>query len=380
MTAYSGDLLVPTGEGLSPSSWYERIKTQEGFVADEAQARGVEALDRLWHELVDFKKQRGKWFGKTLRQPELPKGVFLWGKVGRGKSFLMDAFFLTLPYRRKRRVHFHAFMSEIHQRLNVLKHQKNPLEVVAAAIALETRVLCFDEFHVSDIADAMILGGLLKGLFEQGVVLVATSNYPPDGLYPNGLKRDSFLPAIGLLTNHLVVREIEGAVDYRHRILVDAGMFFVPDNEQNRQKMQSRYQKMTAGVSPDSATVTLSGREIAVLGVHGQVIWFDFDSLCCGPRSYEDYLVLAQTYRTVFLSDIRSLSAQQSNEARRLTWLIDVFYDYRVKLIASSAVAVDEIFTQGDFAQEFARTCSRLLEMHSEAYLALPHLTLDKRD
>ena len=375
MTAFSGGFLVPMEEGLSPSCWYERMKTQQGFVVDEAQARGVAVLDRLWHELVDFKKQRGKWLGKTLRQPEVPKGVFLWGGVGRGKSFLMDAFFLTLPYRRKRRVHFHAFMSEIHQRLNTLKHKENPLEAVATAIALETRVLCFDEFHVSDIADAMILGGLLKGLFGRGVVLVATSNYPPDGLYPNGLKRDNFMPAIRLLTDNLVVEQIEGTVDYRHRSLMDAGVFFVPNNEANRQKMQSLYQKMT-GTLPESATVILLGREIAVVGVHEQVIWFDFEVLCCSPRSYEDYLLLAQAYRTVFLSDIRSLSAQQSNEARRLTWLIDVFYDYRVKLVTSSAVAVDEIFTQGDFAQEFARTGSRLLEMHSEEYLALPHLTL----
>ena len=289
----------------------------------------------------------------------------------------MDAFYGCLPYRRKRRVHFHAFMAEIHQRLKGLKSEANPLKAVAAEIAEETRVLCFDEFHVSDIADAMILGRLLENLLNEGVVLVATSNYAPSELYPQGQNRSSFLPTIALIEANLTVLNVDGGEDYRLRTLKPAEIFFVPDNDENEKKLSDLFKNMSGGVAAEAGISVIHGREIPHKAKSEQVIWFDFRALCFGPRSQADYLYLAEHYEIVFLSGLERLTPQEKAEARRLTWLIDVLYDYRVKLCATSKVGVDDIYVEGDFAQEFTRTASRMAEMQSEAYLKLPHLTLN---
>ena len=324
-----------------------------------------------------FKRKRNRFLGRSLRSPQVPKGLYLYGGVGRGKSFLMDAFYGCLPYRRKRRVHFHAFMAEIHRRLKGLKSEANPLKAVAAEIAGETRVLCFDEFHVSDIADAMILGRLLENLLNEGVVLVATSNYAPSELYPQGQNRSSFLPTIALVEANLTVLNVDGGEDYRLRTLKPAEIFFVPDNDENEQKLSDLFKNMSGGVATEAGISVIHGREIPHKAKSEQVIWFDFRALCFGPRSQADYLYLAEHYEIVFLSGLERLTPQEKAEARRLTWLIDVLYDYRVKLCATSKVGVDDIYVEGDFAQEFTRTASRMAEMQSEAYLKLPHLTLN---
>ena len=374
----SNRFVPPPYHNHSPLTWYQAASQQAAFIRDAAQARAIEHLDRLWTELMMFKRKRNRFLGRSLRSPQLPKGLYFYGGVGRGKSFLMDAFYGCLPYRRKRRVHFHAFMAEIHQRLRGLKSEANPLKAVAAEIAKETRVLCFDEFHVSDIADAMILGRLLENLFNEGVVLVATSNYAPSELYPQGQNRSSFLPTIALIEEKLTILNVDGGEDYRHRTLTAAEVFYIPANDENERKLADLFTQVTAGQVERPSEIEIHGRMLRCKKRTDKAIWFDFRMLCFGPRSQADYLYLSEHYEMIFVSGIEKLSQAERAEARRLTWLIDVMYDYRVKFCATCNVPVGEIYVEGDFAQEFVRTASRLTEMQSQEYLNLPHLTLGK--
>lgn len=374
----SNRFVPPPYHNHSPLTWYQAASQQAAFIRDAAQARAIEHLDRLWTELMMFKRKRNRFLGRSLRSPQLPKGLYFYGGVGRGKSFLMDAFYGCLPYRRKRRVHFHAFMAEIHQRLRGLKSEANPLKAVAAEIAKETRVLCFDEFHVSDIADAMILGRLLENLFNEGVVLVATSNYAPSELYPQGQNRSSFLPTIALIEEKLTILNVDGGEDYRHRTLTAAEVFYIPANDENERKLADLFTQVTAGQAERLSEIEIHGRMLRCKKRTDKAIWFDFRMLCFGPRSQADYLYLSEHYEMIFVSGIEKLSQAERAEARRLTWLIDVMYDYRVKFCATCDVPVGEIYVEGDFAQEFVRTASRLTEMQSQEYLNLPHLTLGK--
>lgn len=374
----SNRFIPPPYHNHSPLTWYQVASQQAAFIRDAAQARAIEHLDRLWTELMMFKRKRNRFLGRSLRSPQLPKGLYFYGGVGRGKSFLMDAFYGCLPYRRKRRVHFHAFMAEIHQRLRGLKSEANPLKAVAAEIAKETRVLCFDEFHVSDIADAMILGRLLENLFNEGVVLVATSNYAPSELYPQGQNRSSFLPTIALIEEKLTILNVDGGEDYRHRTLTAAEVFYIPANDENERKLADLFTQVMAGQAERPSEIEIHGRMLRCKKRTDKAIWFDFRMLCFGPRSQADYLYLSEHYEMIFVSGIEKLSQAERAEARRLTWLIDVMYDYRVKFCATCDVPVGEIYVEGDFAQEFVRTASRLTEMQSQEYLNLPHLTLGK--
>ncbi|WP_107992625.1 cell division protein ZapE [Neisseria elongata] len=374
----SNRFVPPPYHNHSPLTWYQAASQQAAFIRDAAQARAIEHLDRLWTELMMFKRKRNRFLGRSLRSPQLPKGLYFYGGVGRGKSFLMDAFYGCLPYRRKRRVHFHAFMAEIHQRLRGLKSEANPLKAVAAEIAKETRVLCFDEFHVSDIADAMILGRLLENLFNEGVVLVATSNYAPSELYPQGQNRSSFLPTIALIEEKLTILNVDGGEDYRHRTLTAAEVFYIPANDENERKLADLFTQVTAGQVERPSEIEIHGRMLRCKKRTDKAIWFDFRMVCFGPRSQADYLYLSEHYEMIFVSGIEKLSQAERAEARRLTWLIDVMYDYRVKFCATCDVPVGEIYVEGDFAQEFVRTASRLTEMQSQEYLNLPHLTLGK--
>ena len=360
----------------SPKTWYQAAAQQPAFIQDAAQARAIEHLDRLWNELMMFKRKRNRFLGRSLRSPEVPKGLYFYGGVGRGKSFLMDAFFGCLPYRRKRRVHFHAFMAEIHRRMRDKHSEQDPLKSVAADIAEETRVLCFDEFHVSDIADAMILGRLLENLFAHGVVLVATSNYAPSELYPQGQNRSSFLPTIALIERHLTVLNVDSGEDYRMRTLTPAEVFYVPDNAENEAKLADLFARLANGKPAASEKIVIHERELTCKARSERIIWFDFRTLCFGTRSQADYLWLAQHYTHVLISGVEKMSPNEKNEARRLTLLVDVFYDYRVKLCLTSQVPMQDLYTEGDFAHEFVRTVSRLVEMQSQDYLALPHLQL----
>ena len=368
---------APSYANHTPLSWYREAATQAGFIQDPAQEMAIDALDQLWHQLMDFKAKRNRFLGRSWRSPVSPKGLYFWGGVGRGKSFLMDAFYGCLPYNRKQRVHFHAFMSDIHQRLNRLKNQENPMETLAQQIADEVRVLCFDEFHISHIADAMILGRLLDGLFAHGVVLVMTSNYAPDALYPNGLNRHNFLPTIDLIKQQLTILNVDGGSDHRMRTLTNAEVYF-PLNEDGEQQLSAIFERMTEGQKRLPEKIEILGRTIACKKQTDEAIWFDFAELFFTARSQEDYLRLAKKFRFIFISGIRPMTAAEQNEARRVTWFIDVAYDYRVKCCATLSGSLNELYTHGSFANEFTRTVSRMQEMQSAEYLALPHLELDK--
>ncbi|OQS37545.1 cell division protein ZapE [Chromobacterium haemolyticum] len=358
---------------LSPKAWYQAASEKPGFIHDAAQAAAIEELDLLWHQLVEFKNKRNRFLGRSLRSPDVPKGLYFWGGVGRGKSFLMDAFYACVPYRRKRRIHFHNFMAEVHRELRALAGSKDPLLAYADKIARDTRLLCFDEFHVSDIADAMMLGRLLSALFERGVVLVTTSNYAPDSLYPNGLQRQNFLPTIELIKRELKVLNVDGGNDYRLRELTREPLFMVPADAANEEKMEQLFQRLSHGVEQKKRSIEVLGREIPVKRLAAGVIWFDFLALCDGPRAQTDYLEIATEYHTVFVSGIPRITAREASIARRFTWLVDVFYDNRVKLVASAAAEPEQLYTEGVQAGEFFRTASRLTEMQSRSYLELPH-------
>ncbi|NWK78869.1 cell division protein ZapE [Aquitalea sp. LB_tupeE] len=364
----------PDGTALtSPKAWYQAASEKPGFIHDAAQAAAIEQLDALWHQLLEFKDKRNRFLGRSLRSPDVPRGLYFWGGVGRGKSFLMDAFYACVPYRRKRRIHFHNFMAEVHRELRQLAGSKDPLLAYADKIARETRLLCFDEFHVSDIADAMMLGRLLSALFERGVVLVTTSNYPPDGLYPNGLQRQNFLPTIELIKRELNVLNVDGGNDYRLRELTREPLFMVPADAAAETRMEGMFTRLSSEELIAKQEIEVLGRQIPVKKLAPGIIWFDFYAICDGPRAQTDYLEIATEFHTVFISGIPKLMAKDASIARRFTWLVDVFYDNRVKLIASAAVPIDDIYTDGVQSSEFFRTASRLTEMQSKSYLELPH-------
>jgi cell division protein ZapE len=353
---------------------YKALLDARGYVADAAQLTAANALQSLYRNLLSFKVDRKSTFKRLLSPPVPPKGVYFWGGVGRGKSFLMDCFYESVPYVRKKRIHFHAFMQQIHHDLDKYKGEPDPLQKIAEQIAREVRLLCFDEFHVSDIADAMILGRLLDGLFARGVILVMTSNYPPSNLYPNGLHRESFLPTIALLQKNLDVFEVEAGVDYRLRTLEQVEIYHYPADAAAEKKMLDYFRMVAGEEGKKGGKIEILGRDVETVRRGNGVIWFDFRTLCGGPRSQNDYLEIARSYHTVLLSHIPKMTQHQSSEARRFTWLVDVFYDHKVKLIATADCPADQLYTEGTQSSEFFRTVSRLTEMNSKEYLGLPHL------
>jgi cell division protein ZapE len=341
---------------------------------DHAQIAALDRLQQLADDLVAFRDARKSALKRLFGGVEVPRGVYLWGGVGRGKSLLMDSFYATVPIRRKTRVHFHAFMRDVHGALAELRQEEDPLAAVAAQIANRYRLICFDEFHVDDIADAMILGRLLEGLFAHDVVLVATSNYAPDDLWPNGLLRERFLPAIALIKARLDVVEVDAGVDYRLRALERAEAYHVPAGPAADAAMAAAYETMRGGPE-ESAQLSIDGRTLAARRRAGSIVWFDFAALCEGPRSQRDYLELARRFSVLFLSDIPAMSADAGDVARRFTWLIDILYDPRVKLVASAAVPPGALYAAGPDVRDFSRTVSRLAEMRTRDYMALPHVT-----
>ncbi len=354
---------------MSPRLWYRDVCDNAGFVADAAQAAAIEELDILWQQLVEFKSRRDGFLGRSLLSPHVPHGLYIWGGVGRGKTFLMDGFYHCLPYRRKRRIHFHNFMAEVHQEMKRLSHAPDPLMALADNIAQATRLLCLDELHVDDIADAMILGRLLSALFKRGVVLLTTSNYPPDGLYPNGLQRQNFLPAIELLKQELKVLHFEGNQDYRMLQMVRDPVFIVSDDALMR--MESLFRRLTAGLQINEGFIEAGSARIPVLHAARDIVWFDFKELCGGNHDQSDYLAIAHRYPTVFLSGVPRMTKDNADWARRFTWLIDVLYDNHVKLVASFAVLAENLYETG--WPESPRITSRLAEMQTHRYLGLAH-------
>jgi cell division protein ZapE len=357
--------------------YYDELKAR-GYDSDPAQLRGVNALDRCAAEWAEYKEQRSNAFKKLINRPAIPRGVYLYGGVGRGKSFLMDCFFQAVPVVRKTRLHFHEFMREVHRELAEMQGTVNPLDALGERIAKRYRLICFDEFHVADITDAMILHRLLDALFDNGVGFVTTSNFRPDDLYPNGLHRDRILPAIALLNDKLEVVNVDNGTDYRRRTMEQVRLYHTPLGPQADAEMNEAFTRL-AEAHDDDPVLHIEHREIRARRMAGGVVWFDFKALCGGPRSQNDYLEIATQFHTVLLSDVPRMSVRNASEARRFTWLVDVLYDRRVKLILSAEVPPEALYTEGPLAHEFPRTVSRLNEMQSADFLALEHRTVDTR-
>ena len=353
---------------MNVQEYYEHALLTRGFKADDAQRCAVDRLQRAYDEWVSFKLQRSSKFKRLINRPDVPRGLYMWGGVGRGKSFLMDSFYLVVPVVRKTRLHFHEFMRSVHRQLDELKGVADPLDEVARRIAKKYRLICFDEFHVSDIADAMILYNLLTALFENGVTFVMTSNYAPDTLYPDGLHRDRMLPTIALLKSRLDVMNVDAGLDYRKRALEQVESYHTPLGAEADRALRHAFASV-AETADEDTHIHIEAREIKALRRAGGVVWFDFSTLCGGPRSQNDYLEIASRFHTVILSGIPCLSASMSSEARRFTWLIDVFYDNKVKLIMSAEVEPEALYTQGTLSNEFHRTVSRIVEMQSREYM-----------
>lgn len=363
---------------MSVRAIYENELKARGYQSDPAQLRAVEALDRCAEEWARYKEKRSNSLKKLINHPDIPRGVYMVGGVGRGKSFLMDCFFQAVPLKRKTRLHFHEFMREVHRELADLQGTVNPLDALGERIAGRFKLICFDEFHVADITDAMILHRLLQALFDNGVGFVTTSNFAPDDLYPNGLHRDRLLPAIELLKANLEVVDVDNGVDYRERTLQHVKLYHTPLGPQADAEMDRAFTDL-AESRDENPVLTIEHREIRARRKAGGVVWFDFRTLCGGPRSQNDYLEIATQFHTVLLSGVPAMPVNMASEARRFTWLVDVLYDRRVKLILSAAVEPEALYTEGPLAHEFPRTVSRLHEMQSAQFLAQGRRTVDTR-
>ncbi len=368
---------------MTPWDRYQADLAKPNFSHDPAQEAAVRALQDLYLRLEDASAssqtaaQRG--LGRLLQRlkpvepPPPVRGLYLWGGVGRGKTYLMDTFYDCLPFADKQRMHFHRFMHMVHGRLKEIRDQQDPLRLVAREFAGSTRVLCFDEFFVSDITDAMLLGGLLDELFRRGLTLVATSNIPPKDLYRNGLQRERFLPAIRLLEQHTEVMNVDGGTDYRLRYLEQAEIFHAPLDEAAEEMLEEEFEQLSPEQGKRDTTIAIEGRRIPVRALADDVVWFDFAALCDGPRSQTDYMEVAREFHTVLLSGVPVLDVTMENQARRFISLVDEFYDRNVKLIITAAAEPENLYRGQRLRFEFERTVSRLLEMQSREYLGRAH-------
>ena len=358
---------------------YAQQVAERDFHTDPAQLAALHRLDDLRRRLIDCGAAGSspvrRWFRGLRRRPALDpqRGVYLWGGVGRGKTWLMDLFFHSLPFPQARRRHFHRFMHDVHAELKGLQGRAAPLEHVAERVAHNTRVLCFDELFVADIADAMILGGLFGGLFKRGVTLVATSNVRPSELYKNGLQRQRFVPAIKLIERHVEVVAVDGATDYRLRQLTQAGTYLPAGEPDTVGRLAALFDELAGHADHSDTSIEIEGRRIAVVRQSDCAVWFEFAALCAGPRSQDDYIEIARDYQSVIVSDVPVLDAHHEDEARRFIALVDELYDRNVNLIVSAAAAPAELYRGERLTQQFERTVSRLSEMQSEEYLAREH-------
>jgi cell division protein ZapE len=383
---------------------YTQQLAERSFRADPVQAAVVDRLSDLQQRLITARETDSsrvrRWFGalggKTASEPV--RGIYLWGGVGRGKTWMMDLFFQSLPFPERRRRHFHRFMHDVHAELKKLQQREAPLDVVAGRIAQNARVLCFDELFVADIADAMILGGLFAALFKRGVTLVSTSNVQPRDLYKDGLQRQRFIPTIELLERQVDVVAVDGATDYRLRRLTQAGTYLSNSAPETMQRLEKLFGELAdqatngqpqvapmnrvvnqsgrpwPGQAVDSTNaIEIEGRRIPVVCESGGVVWFDFRALCAGPRSQNDYIEIARDYQSVIVSDVPILDSLHEDEARRFIALVDELYDRNVNLIVSAAASPTELYRGERVAFQFERTASRLIEMQSEEYLAREH-------
>jgi cell division protein ZapE len=340
----------------------------------------VQRLQQLYAEWSDYKRQRSTALRRLVVHPPLPRGVYLWGPVGRGKTFLMDSFYRCLPLVRRRRVHFHHFMRDVHRELDDLKGTVDPLDALAGRIAKRYRLICFDEIALSDVADALILGRLLRRTLEKGVVYCMTSNYHPDELYKGGLKREDFLPAIELIKSRLDVIGVDGGVDYRKRALQRLKVYHAPLAPDTDRALMQAFRRI-AEVEEERHELDVEGRVIPYRHRAGGVVWFDFKAICGGGRSQNDYIDLAKRFHTVVVSGVPRMGLDRADEARRFTLLVDVFYDQRVKLVLSAEAEPDQLLLRGTRSGDaqlqamifqFNRTASRLAEMQTREYLEQP--------
>lgn len=357
---------------------YRADLLKEGFSYDPAQEAVVELLQDLYDRLlyrdsVSSGGLQGLWGRIRGTAPEPEKGLYLWGGVGRGKTYLVDAFYESLPDNRKMRVHFHRFMQRVHTELIALDGEKNPLEAVAERMSNEARLICFDEFFVTDIADAMILGGLMEALFERGVTLVATSNIIPAKLYENGLQRQRFLPAIALVEKHTQVVNLDTDVDYRLRTLQQAELYHFPLDAEADISLRACFDQLAPEPGKNWERIQINDRYLSSRCVAEDVIWFDFAELCDGPRSQNDYIEIARIYHAVLISGVPTLDVNTDDQARRFINLVDEFYDRSVKLVLAAESPLLELYSGGRLEFEFQRTLSRLQEMQSLEYLAREH-------
>ena len=355
---------------------YEAELKARGYQSDPAQLRAVDALERCAAEWSAYKAKRSNALKKLINRPDIPLGVYMHGGVGRGKSFLMDCFFNAVPLRRKTRLHFHEFMREVHRELADLQGTVNPLEALGLRLSRRYKLVCFDEFHVADVTDAMILHRLLESMDRHGVGMVTTSNFHPDGLYPDGLHRDRILPAIELLKKTMEVVNVDNGTDYRRRTLEQVQTYHTPLGPEAEAAMEDAFNRL-AEARDEGPVLRIEARDIRAIRKAGGVVWFDFRTLCGGPRSQNDYLELASQFHTVLLSNVPHMPVNMASQARRFTWLVDVLYDRRVKLILSAAVPAESLYTEGPLAHEFPRTVSRLHEMQSAEFLALERRLVD---
>ncbi|MFI8734983.1 cell division protein ZapE [Ectopseudomonas toyotomiensis] len=362
---------------MTPLERYQADLKRPDFFHDAAQENAVRHLQRLYDDLIGRDQSKsglmGKLFGKKPQGPV--KGLYFWGGVGRGKTYLVDTFFDALPFEQKMRTHFHRFMKRVHEEMKTLKGEKNPLTIIGKRFADEARVICFDEFFVSDITDAMILATLMEELFKNGVSLVATSNIVPDGLYKDGLQRARFLPAIALLKEHTDIVNVDSGVDYRLRALEQAELFHFPLGQAAEDSLRKSFQSLLPDCTHmvENEALMIENRAIHAVRVCEDVAWFEFRELCDGPRSQNDYIELGKIFHAVILANVEQMSVAKDDMARRFINLVDEFYDRNVKLIISAEVELKDLYTGGRLSFEFQRTLSRLLEMQSHEFLSRPH-------
>jgi cell division protein ZapE len=373
-------------QSMTPTSRYLQALKEGTHQPDDVQREAVSRLDSIYQELVNspaatapasggLRAKFGKLLGKRESTSSAPvRGLYMWGGVGRGKTWLMDMFYLSLPGERKQRLHFHRFMLRVHEELTALQGHSDPLEIVADRFKSETDVLCFDEFFVSDITDAMLLGGLMKALFARGITLVATSNIPPDELYRNGLQRARFIPAIEAIKEHCDIMNVDAGIDYRLRTLTQAHLWLSPLTDETRQQMDTLWLAL-AGTKRETAPVLeINHRPLATMGADNQTLAVSFETLCVDARSQHDYIALSRLFHTVMLFDVPVMTGLMESEARRFIALVDEFYERHVKLVVSAAVPLYTIYQGERLKFEFQRCLSRLQEMQSEEYLKREHL------
>ena len=356
----------------SPAERYAKAISSGQFMADDAQAEAVHELNRVWEELISRYKASKKAFRRFRRQTA-PQGVYMWGGVGRGKTWLMDQFYESIPFRRKTRMHFHHFMQYVHKELNKNSGQQNPLDIVAEQIYKEAVVICFDEFFVSNVTDAMILSDLFQKLFTRGITLVATSNIAPDGLYKNGIHRDRFIPTIEMVKKHCRVLNVDAGVDYRLRVLKQAQLFKSPLTHEHKLWMAQRFAALTQSQTISDEPIMINGRNVDTLGHTEDVLWCEFSELCMKPRSPADFIQISNIYNTVLVSNVPNLNDVLSEGTRRFIYLVDEFYDRGVKLLLTSEAGIIDLYSGEKLAFEIERTRSRLLEMQSDEYLQSAH-------